>query len=484
MDLTKIYGIEFDEAIPQGGEQRILDAAGLKNDYVVDGRFQNGGANDFDSAYPFGAMRLCNVTLDDGKRKIVYEGEAGFSRTGAQGNVMVEIPKFYSCREKQGSVERWMISGTCHPGFQVEPVFTRGGRELDAVYVGVYNAQCREDGLFSTTGGFPDVCVTADTFRERFTAAGYDPYDLAMHLCLQKLVVIELGTRHVKKDLGGIGYLRYFAKTHPVARVAGADPNRLKICANRRGAYFAPGHEIGVGHVEHDRNVLHRRVTDVKADPENPEFVYVYYAGEDMTPSIQVGLDAAFGLPQRNGLADDVIYHTGRGNLHAPVDGSRDALINAFRYRNIENIWGNVWEHMEGLRIRTLHYTYTFDPELYGGSSENWNKVSYVAPEQHWLIEKADKLWVSSLGYDAREPLLPLPQQTSAGTPGMYYDGALYTWLDKNFSDGPVDPNYEWRFSVGGGYDHRECVSPFTYRGFMRENAANWLYSSRLCLRK
>ena len=50
MDLTKIYGIEFDEAVLRGGEKRICDAAGLENDYVVGQAFQkHSGKNDFDN---------------------------------------------------------------------------------------------------------------------------------------------------------------------------------------------------------------------------------------------------------------------------------------------------------------------------------------------------------------------------------------------------------------------------------------------------
>ena len=110
MDITKILGIEFDDSIPNGGERRICDASEMHNDYVVGSVFQiNGGINDFDNAYPFGAMRLCNLKLENGKKVITYEGEAGFDRTGVSGNVMVEIPKFYSCREKSGTIERWMI---------------------------------------------------------------------------------------------------------------------------------------------------------------------------------------------------------------------------------------------------------------------------------------------------------------------------------------------------------------------------------------
>ena len=138
MDITKIYGISFDEAIPSGSEKRIFDAEGMKNDYAVNLDFAlNRGKNDFDNAYPFGAMRLCNVSIADGKTTITYEGEPTFSRTGSNGNVMVEIPKFYSKREKNGSVEKWMISGTQHEGFQLEPCFMRGSKELSHVYVGV-----------------------------------------------------------------------------------------------------------------------------------------------------------------------------------------------------------------------------------------------------------------------------------------------------------------------------------------------------------
>jgi len=62
MDLTKIYGISFDESIPQGSDMRICDAADLENDYVIGSTFQKAsGHNDFDSAYPFGAIRLCAV---------------------------------------------------------------------------------------------------------------------------------------------------------------------------------------------------------------------------------------------------------------------------------------------------------------------------------------------------------------------------------------------------------------------------------------
>jgi len=486
MDKTKVYGIQFDEAVPRGGEQRILDAENMKNDYVVGSEFQlNGGSNDFDKAYPFGAMRLCNVSVVNGERRVVYANEPGFTRTGENGNVMVEIPKFYSKREKSGTVERWMISGTKHPGFELEPVFTRGDRELDVIYVGSYNIQNRGNGLFSSTGGFPDVCKGAADFRKEITEAGYDPYDLAVYLCLQKLIVIEFGTRYVKQHLGGIGFLRYASKVTPKSAIQAMGPGYITINAIGWGDHFAPGHEIGVGRKEHDPNYIHRTITKMEVNPENSEWLDIYYAGEDLQGIVEPINDAAFGIPQKNGLADGISYHTGRGTLKS-LSPETEYLVNAFQYRGIENVWGNVWENLAGLRIRSLHYSYTFDPELYDEESDKWKKVSYQAPCQHYLTAKATNLWIDSMGYDPEEPLLLLPQHSVGDDKqfGNYYDSVVYAYLDKNYADAPVDLNTEFGFSVGGGFDHSVFGSLFTYRGFMAMNSGNWLYSNRICLRK
>ena len=159
MNKNAIYGIEFDESIPFGGEKRILDSSEMENDYVIGAKFTGNGRNDFDQAYPFGAIRICNMKIIDGQKQIVYENDPAFSRAGESGNVMIEIPKFYSKREKKGTVERWMISGVCHPGFSIEPCFVRGGKELDAVYVGAYNSCNCRNGIYSATHTFPyQIC--------------------------------------------------------------------------------------------------------------------------------------------------------------------------------------------------------------------------------------------------------------------------------------------------------------------------------------
>ena len=485
MELTKIYGIEFDESVPQGGEKRLFAAENMKNDYVVGDRFQlNGGRNDFDNTYPFGAIRVCNVAFRDGVRCVTYEGEPGFSRTGENGNVMVQIPRFYSKREKIGSVERWMISGTKHPGFEIEPAFTRGGKELDCIYVGAYNYQDRGNGLFSSSGDLPDVSLAAHVYTDAMKKEGYDPYDLAVYLCLQKLIVIEFGTRYVKQHLGGIGFLRYFSGLTSRNCIQEMAPNRITICRANWGDHFAPGHEIGIGHVEDDPSI-HATIERIEVHPSNPEWLDIYYAGEDLQGTVFPEQDAAYGIGQRNGLSDGISYHTGRADLRS-LAPECDYLVNAFRYRGIENVWGNVWEHMEGLRIRNLQYSYTFDPELYDSDPSRWKQVSFTAPHQHYLAEKATDLWTDTMGYDPNKPLLLLPCHSVGNKShfGKYYDSAVYSYTDKDYSDRPVDPQHAWRFVVGGGYDHSFFGSLFTYRGFISDTLAEWIYSHRVCLRR
>lgn len=480
MDKTKIYGIAFDSA-QSGGEERMADAAGLQNDYVIGGSFQNGGRNDFDDAYPFGALRLCSVRMVNGEKTVTYEN---IDRSGKMGNVMVEIPKFYAKREKNGTRERWLISGTCHEGFELEPCFRRGGQALDCVYVGVYNSEDRGDGVFSATGNVPDYDRTIGEFERSYAAAGMDPYDLTIHQALQKLMVIEFGTRFLKKHLGGIEALKYFSRLDAKKMIYETGPNRVSILNEKRGRHFVPGLELGLGHREGDAS-CRRRVTKTEVNPQHPEWVDIYYDGSDLSDVIHAYEDAAFGIPQRNGLTDGLHYHTGRCDLEAPLAPQMSYLCNPFRYRYIENVWGNVWEYLSGLKVQHLKYYYTTEPERYGAELAAWQCAETAVPEQHHLanFDPHGAIWTSEFGQEAAEPTLLLPKTLVSGKIGALSDGVFYAFKDKNYGEKPVDPDIVYSAVTGGGFDH-VFGSAFTYRCTILPATANWLYSDRVCLRK
>ncbi|MBR2616028.1 MAG: hypothetical protein IKC69_05065 [Clostridia bacterium] len=514
MDKTKIYGVSFDESIPFGGEKRILDSVGLENNYVVGERFVKDGKNDFDSAYPFGAIRRACVKIENGKRHVILEGEEGFSLTGEAGEVMVRIPKFYSKREKQGSVEKWMISGTKHPGFALEPAFLRDGKELDYVFVGAYNSAPEQNGAASYSGACPSFCKPLEEYLTEYRERGFDVYDLALNLMLQKLILIEFATRRLKYELGGFLFVEYYYRLHKGTAIHSVGKNYFTKAKLGRNFLYYPGMQMMFccPKSHHPEPIL-RTLTEVCQDPENPDLIRYTYDGEDLSPMLVPGQSHAGGFVQRNGMSDTLSYHTGRTNhippltrdyppttLKAFLFKATDALppmvtneelvgmVNAFRYRGIENVWGNIWEFCAGLCVKELSYYYTFDPALYDSEPLSaWRCASFAAPEQNHLGEwnPTPPIWARTMGLDEKEPLMPLPAKTCYGEPGNYYDAAFYAYKDKDYSGEPLkNPHATYRVAVGGGYDHYWFGSLFTYRCFLGKNVRSWLYSTRICLRK
>lgn len=60
--------------------------------------------------------------------------------TGADGSVMVEIPKFYYKYQWDGNEHQWLISAEQLPGYDLHPAFIKDGTPKDYRYVGAYEA--------------------------------------------------------------------------------------------------------------------------------------------------------------------------------------------------------------------------------------------------------------------------------------------------------------------------------------------------------
>ena len=58
---------------------------------------------------------------------------------GADGQVMVEIPKFWSRRVVEGTITTWYVSDTARTGFTVHPAFIKNGVEVNFRYYSAYD---------------------------------------------------------------------------------------------------------------------------------------------------------------------------------------------------------------------------------------------------------------------------------------------------------------------------------------------------------
>jgi hypothetical protein len=145
--------------------------------------------------------------------------------TGADGMVMVEIPKFYTKREVVGNVTTWSISDKPVTGFVVHPAFIKDGVEVDKRYYGAYDAcyfrasdstyqsglnldalavSTANDKLASVAGIYPIVGVTRAACRSLAAnrGTGWRQLDFTLWSAVQMLYLTEYGTFNSQSVLG------------------------------------------------------------------------------------------------------------------------------------------------------------------------------------------------------------------------------------------------------------------------------------------
>ena len=332
----KIYGVQYNITNSSTACTRIADASSLHNDYVDGSTYQlNNGVNDFDSVFPYSEIKRCNLNFTaNGKKIITYEGEEGFALDGSNGNVMVEIPKFYTLRERNGNIETLAITGEPKSGFNVEPAFVVDGKEIDHVYVGVYDASVALNStVYSYSGNYPKVKTSLNQFVSDFANAGLHSYDFSIYMMLQKLATIEFADRNIQKFMGGITYLPYWYGAEDTEdKINSVGTNYVMVDTNgdsgRLGAFWV-GERIRFfkDSTQPDDFTYARNITAVEQIGNETK---ITYDGSDLSSTIVAG-DNIGGCPQINGLTDAIQYHTGRTNY---ASGNTFASqVNPMKYR-------------------------------------------------------------------------------------------------------------------------------------------------------
>lgn len=164
--------------------------------------------NDFDRIYPWSEIKRCN--LSDAGSVNAYFGEFGYSDNGSNGQVMVEIPKFYYKASKSGNLFTWEIAKERLNGFKVHPAFIRDGVEKDVIYIGAYEGSVDAGTLRSISGVQPSSdtqlpgAATIGDFRTYAQArgSGWEQRDYLTTSALQLLYMIEYGSFDSQTTIG------------------------------------------------------------------------------------------------------------------------------------------------------------------------------------------------------------------------------------------------------------------------------------------
>jgi hypothetical protein len=168
-----------------------------------------------------------NYYLDASDSTLKADGVTSSVLDGTDGNVMVEIPKFYYKHSLVGTLNTWQVSKLALSGFTLHPAFTKAGSEVNYRYIGAYDAcyldatdgnyksglnlndmtsnlDMSNDKLASVSGIYPLVGVTRDEARTlaENVGTGWHQLDFALWSAIQMLYLVEYADFNTQANLG------------------------------------------------------------------------------------------------------------------------------------------------------------------------------------------------------------------------------------------------------------------------------------------
>lgn len=132
------------------------------------------------------------------------DGTSGSNLTGADGNVMVEIPKFYVKYTTIGNNRSIEINTAPTVGFTVHPAFMKAGVEVPYRYYRAYQGSKVGSKIMSIAGATPTMYtdITAARVDAVANGTGWHLTDWNLINAVRTLMVVELGTLKTNSVLG------------------------------------------------------------------------------------------------------------------------------------------------------------------------------------------------------------------------------------------------------------------------------------------
>lgn len=467
----KEYGIRWntESSIPLC--ERIGASKNFHFNYMIGNGWAGNYPNDFDRIYPWNEMRVCAVKIEsDGTRKICYEGETGFSRDGSAGEVMIEIPSYYTKREQKEGYEYLWITGTPKEGYELDPSFCTESGVNEHVYMSAYLGSENENMVHSQSNTFVTLRRSMQEYQSMIKD-GYEAYDFLLHLTIQRLFLIETAILDSQSVFDGVVYLPYKVINTKTAYYALEDKkstNEIIVKDTAITRRLLPG----------DCVTLLARWNQYQNTPEYQRMVLETVLIEDGKRCIRFSgkpIDvykektAISGLPRKNGETDVLTYHTARGNNNQHYFPGHES----FKYRGIENLWGGAWVNF-GKCIVKNNQMYLDFPD---GTK---HVLGYQLPVQNVILTSKQfgaptEMCVRRMGYDAKNPLLMLPAEIGNGaSTNTYYCDAWYNIAEKDV---------EYLLSYGGAWDNLGYAGIFCYRANYGMNDKIPFIGVRLMLR-
>ncbi|MBQ9673614.1 MAG: hypothetical protein IJV39_03205 [Ruminococcus sp.] len=452
------YGIRYKLNDGNSLCDRLGDSVGMSFDYTVGDKWVNGTENDFDKAYPWCAIKLCNVSeKKDGGQTVTYEGQKGFALDGSNGNVMVEIPKFYTKREIKNGYEYIWISGERHDGYSLEPAFQgRMGGTFANIYVGAYLSSSDNEKMRSVSNSRPVTNLKVGDIIKQSQAVGfnYGEIDYLTYNAIQKLFLVETATLDSTSLISG-ACGNYYYSPQDAQRLACAvkDDKSTNSIVLQKSTLTTDRFKVGdtvailISWDNYSDSTVEQREILKMEDDESSNTCKITFLGTAVTDIIK-GKTAITNIARVNGKTDSLKYCTS-------VEDNGEGK-SSFKYRGIENLYGNASTLLDGAYLK--------DDIFYVRLSSNKIlKTELTAPTNEMLSSDytvIDRLYcIKSMGFDENNPALMLPSAVADDASASNYFGDcwvcgdtakanLYLTAGGAFSSGKISGLFSMRTSA------------------------------------
>jgi len=378
---SKIYGVSWD-----GGESPVLTRTDSSVGMIANaGIDANPVSNDFDNAEIF--KEITEVT-------------------DSYGNEFVRIPKFYIEKTAVGNARTWRISKRPFGNAYLPYCFRHTtGAILPYVDVGKYTVNLSDDGtkLESKSGKWPLVNKNIVQFRDyaKANGTGYQQLDGVIVDLLQTLFYVEFATLNSQAIMMGWTNGRYSATD--TATVSETGVTRI-IVSNATAAYYKVGQPIGIGTSLGGNQICSNRLISSIEDYDESNKAIVF---DGTAVNVAAG-NIIYNMGWKSGVCSGVVASS--GSIYSNSDGK-----NPFKYRGIENLWGNVCQWVDGINIIDNQAWVSRVPSEYISNlfTNPYQQLSYINHNVDGYI--------SQRGFDPSNPEFQLPTSITGGAYNKYY---------------------------------------------------------------
>lgn len=426
--LSPVFGVLWDK-----GETptmtRINDAVGMVANVGIDSQLVR---NDFDDAPILGQFE----TVED-----------------SAGNVFRRIPKTY-IKKVDGTVYRQVqYCPAPRDGFYLPKCFiSPTGQELDYVDIGKYIGSLDSTKLASKADTFPLTNKNIVEMRgyAQANGAGYQQMDIHTHDLISALFDVEFATLNSQAIMRGFVDGQY-SESH-VATATEAAATRI-VVANATAALYRVGQSIGIGTTLGGGQIAQDRViTAIDTLDESNKYIAFDGAAVDVTTG-----NILYNMGWKNGFSSVIAASSG---VLTANDGKYPMV-----WRGIENLYGNVFQFVDGVNITDRQAWVCEDPTQYASNvfASPYKKLSYVNGSTNG--------YAVAMGYDPLNPYAQLPVSITGGDAAKYY-------CDYYYQDAGA------RIALFGGYWNYGSDAGLRYWVLSRSSSRVFLYLSARLVRK